>query len=115
VSAPAVKVVSQAPPAQFVRLTGDDDPVDVSIQRLRIQSTLKNIGLDVDVTNQITVGSITDSFTTAPQLVVTCLDRNYKALNSGIFDDTVEVDLDGVQYRLVEVSLQDVELLQLTW
>lgn len=116
-AAPSIQVVSpsavQANP--YSRLTAADEILDVGIERLRIQSTLAKAGIYVDVTNQVTTGSVTDSFTSAPQIVIECLDRNYKALNSGIFDDIVEIVLDDAQYRLVQVSLIDTETLELTF
>lgn len=114
---PAIQVVSpsaaQANP--FADLTAQEEIVDTRIERLRIQSTLNRAHLTVDVTNAITSGSVTDSFTSSPQITVECLDRGYKALNSGVFDDVVEIDLDGVKYRLVQVSLVDTEQLELTF
>lgn len=116
-ASPAIQVVSptavQANP--YSRLTAADEILDVGIQRLRLQSTLAKAGIFVDVTNQVTTGSVTDSFTSAPQVVIECLDRNYKALTSGIFNDTVEITLDDAQYRLVQVSLIDTETLELTF
>lgn len=116
-SAPAIQVVSpaaaQANP--YSRLTAADEVIDTNISRLRVQNALAKAGLQVDVTSSLTTGSVTDSFTSASQLVFDCLDRDYKMLNSGIFDDTVEVALDQVPYRLVQVSLTDVETLELTW
>lgn len=114
---PTIKVVSPsaAETNPYSRLTAAEQVIDTNISRLRVQSTLKRAGISVDVTNLVTTGTVTDSFTNAPQLQFDCLDRGYKALNSGIFDDTVEVSLDDVPYRLVQVSLTDTETLELTF
>lgn len=116
-TAPAITVVSPsaAETNPYSKLTAAEEVIDTNISRLRLQSTLARAGLQVDVTNLVTTGTVTDSFTSAPQLQFDCLDRGYKALNSGIFNDTVDIILDDVPYELVQVSLTDTETLELTW
>lgn len=97
------------------RQPDDIETSDVTIQKLRLAGALKKGGIDVDVTQVITDGQVEDSTTGAPQLTVDILDRNYGALQSGVFGQTVDVTLDGIPYRLVEVNLTDVETLELTF
>jgi hypothetical protein len=113
VTAPAISVVA---PAAVNPYSSAEGYPDVNVRKLTIQRTLnQQVGIEIDVTNVITSGTATDSFIAAPQIVFSCLDRGYKALNSGAFEDTVDISLDGTFYRLVEVSLTAVETLELTW
>jgi hypothetical protein len=87
---------------------------DITIRKLRLQGALRRSGIDVDVTNVLTDGHFEDTITGVPQIVLDVFDRDYKALQSGVFGQKVDVLLDRVPFRIVQVSLTDVELLELT-
>jgi hypothetical protein len=105
----AVETVARRPSQQ----PDDNETYDVSIRKLRLVGALKKGGINVDITQVITDGHVEDSTTGAPQLTVDLVDRDYGALQSGVFGQTVDVELDGIPWRLVEVSLTDVETLEL--
>lgn len=91
-----------------------DETSDVTVRKLRLQGSLRHAGIDVDVTHALFNGHFQDTITGAPQLVLDVLDRDYKALQSGVFGQKVDVVLDRVPFRVVQVSLTDVEQLELT-
>lgn len=91
----------------------DNEQIDVTIRKLKLVGALKQTGIDVDVTDVLTSGMLEDSMTGAPQFTLDMLDRGYAALQSGVFGQKVDIELDGVPFRLVEVSVTDVETLEL--
>lgn len=91
----------------------DDEQIDVSIRKLKLVGELHQAGIDVDVTQVITDGKLEDSMSGAPQFTLNILDRDYAALQSGVFGQKVDIELDAVPFRLVEVSVTDVEMLEL--
>lgn len=91
----------------------DNEQVDVRIEKLKLVSTLKKGGIDVDVTDVLTDGHLEDSMTGAPQFTLDLLDRGFSALQSGVFGQKVDIELDTVPFRLVEVSVVDQDRLEL--
>ncbi len=115
---PPLEVVSKPAESPFTTDATDTDPVDVTIQKLRLQGQLRSKGVDVQIARSITdagggSNALTDSYTVPPQLTLNVVDRGYRALSSGIFDSPVDIELDGIPMRLMEVQLVAPEILTL--
>ena len=66
------------------------------IEKLQLRSALRSAGVDIDVTDVLTGGQLQDTNTGAPTLELDLLDREYAALNSGVFGQKVDVELGAV-------------------
>ncbi len=101
-------------PAPALRPTSlvDDETVDVTIDKLLLAGPRG--GINVDVTDVIVDGTTADTMIGAPSLTLSLLDRDLRALKSGVFGQKVDVQLDGVPFRVVNVRLVDTDLLDLT-
>lgn len=86
---------------------------EFTIRKLKIVTALTQAGVDVQIADVITAASAVDTISGAPQLTISILDRDYRLLTSGAFGATVDVVIDSIPYRLVEVSLTDTEALDL--
>ena len=84
-----------------------------AIEKLQLRSALRSAGVDIDVTDVLTGGQLQDTNTGAPTLELDLLDREYAALNSGVFGQKVDVELDRVPFRLTTVSVTGPETLHL--
>jgi len=94
----------------------DDEVSDVSIERLVLDvQTRGKHGLSTGIGDLITDGKVEQTMAGASQVELTVHDKGYEALNSGVFKTRVLINLDGVPFRLVEVSLIDVETLKLVF
>lgn len=92
-----------------------DETADITISKLVLVGELAKASVNVAVADVLTTGTATDTITGAPQVVINLLDRDYKLSQSGVFGDPVDIRIDTIPYRLVEVSLVDIEQLQLTF
>ncbi len=101
-------------PARLPGLPPDDnEQVDVRVHKLKLVSALGKAGVNVNVTDILTDGKLEDSMVGAPQFTLDLLDRDFRVLKSGVFGQKVDVDLDHVPFRLVEVSVTDTDRLEL--
>lgn len=93
-----------------------DEVSDVSIGQLIFQDAShggpKDKNLSIGVGDILADGSVEQTMKGATQLTLSMVDRDLEALQSGLFGERVKLALDGVPFRLTEISLVDTDLLQ---
>jgi hypothetical protein len=69
--------------------------------------------LDARLDGSIQDGTIESTTKGAPTLTLTVIDPDDETLNSGLFDRRIDINVDNVPFRLVQVSRQEDDLLTL--
>lgn len=110
---PAKLEVVSKPAISAAQQPVDTEQIDTTVAKLKLVGALNKAGVAVQIAQVLTDGHLEDSMTGAPQLTIDLLDRDYALLTSGIFDQTINIELDGVPFRLVEPSVVDVDRLEL--
>lgn len=91
----------------------EDELTDVSIEQLVFDVlTRGKHGLSTGVGDFLTDGKLIQTMKGATTLELDFLDRDYKALQEGLFGTRIEVVVDNVPFRLTSVSLVDTERLR---
>lgn len=78
---------------------------DVSIGTLELRS--ENHDLNTQIGGQIIEGKLEETMAGASELTLELIDREYNALQSGIFGTRVTALVDGAEYSLTEVNIVD--------
>lgn len=100
------------------RVVDDDEDrgSDVTIDKLVLDVvSRKRRSLDTRIDAAIVSGEIVQSMSEAPSLTLDVLDPDDELLLSGMFDYRIDVELDGIPFRLVTVERGDDGILTLTF
>lgn len=88
---------------------GIDPGIDVGIEKL-VLDAVNTKAPDFDITKAITAADLERTIDGASTISLTCFDPDRVLLRSGVFDGAVDIELDGLHFRLAAVSKSDDEL-----